>query len=72
MNASTDGADQRSPSDNLFARTAFNQYRQGTASNGMATDMISNVGGSRSHTNSMPYLCINFIVALFGIYPSRN
>ena len=30
------------------------------------------VGGSRSHSNLMPYLCINFIVALFGIYPSRQ
>ena len=25
-----------------------------------------------SHTNLMPFLCVNFIIALFGIYPSRN
>lgn len=30
------------------------------------------VGGSGTHSNLMPYLCINFIVALVGIYPSRN
>lgn len=29
-------------------------------------------GGSQSHSNLMPYLCVNFIIALFGIYPSRN
>jgi microcystin-dependent protein len=29
------------------------------------------VGGSRSHSNLMPFLCIHFIIALFGIYPSR-
>ncbi len=33
---------------------------------------VSAVGGSRSHTNFMPYLCIHFIIALFGIYPSRH
>ncbi len=33
---------------------------------------VPNVGGSGSHSNLMPYLCIHFIVALFGIYPSRN
>ncbi|NND73801.1 MAG: phage tail protein [Ilumatobacter sp.] len=29
-------------------------------------------GGSRGHTNLMPALCVNFIIALFGIYPSRQ
>ena len=33
---------------------------------------VGNTGGSRSHTNLMPTLCINFIIALVGIYPSRN
>ena len=27
-------------------------------------------GGSQPHTNFMPYLCINFIISLFGVYPS--
>jgi microcystin-dependent protein len=34
--------------------------------------VIANTGGSRSHTNLMPTLCIHFIVALVGIYPSRQ
>ena len=33
---------------------------------------VNNTGGSRSHTNMMPYLCIHYIIALVGIYPSRN
>ena len=33
---------------------------------------FSSVGGSRNHTNLMPFLCIHFIIALFGIYPSRH
>jgi microcystin-dependent protein len=33
---------------------------------------VSNVGGSQSHNNMMPYLVLNFIIALQGIFPSRN
>ena len=38
----------------------------------MAGNMITNTGGSQQHDNVQPFLCINFIVALVGIYPSRN
>lgn len=38
----------------------------------MSANMTTNAGASRSHTNIMPYLCMHFIVALFGIYPSRH
>ncbi len=34
--------------------------------------VIGNTGGSQSHTNLMPTLCINYICALVGIYPSRH
>ena len=47
-------------SDNISNETGFNG------------GMVGDTGGSRSHTNLQPYLCINFIVALFGIYPSRH
>ena len=40
--------------------------------NDLSSATIANTGGSRSHTNLMPTLCINFIIALFGIYPSRH
>lgn len=38
----------------------------------MASTMIGNTGGTGSHTNLMPTLCVNFIIALVGIYPSRT
>jgi microcystin-dependent protein len=31
---------------------------------------ISPVGGSQPHENCQPFLCVNFIISLFGIYPS--
>ena len=33
---------------------------------------ISSVGGSQPHDNFQPYLCIDFIISLFGIFPSQN
>lgn len=33
---------------------------------------VSNAGGSQPHSNLMPSLCITFIIALQGIFPSRN
>ena len=31
---------------------------------------IGAVGGSQPHTNFQPYLCVDFIISLFGIFPS--
>ena len=36
----------------------------------MAATAISPVGGSQPHINFQPYLCVNFIISLFGIFPS--
>lgn len=33
---------------------------------------IGQAGGSQPHTNFQPYLCVNFIISLFGIFPSPN
>ncbi len=36
----------------------------------MNPQIIGAVGGSQPHTNFQPYLCVNFIISLFGIFPS--
>jgi microcystin-dependent protein len=38
----------------------------------MAGSAIGTTGGSQSHENMKPFLVINFIIALFGIFPSQN
>jgi microcystin-dependent protein len=43
-----------------------------TAASAMAPQAISTVGGSQPHENMSPYLVLNFIVALQGIFPSQN
>lgn len=33
---------------------------------------VTPVGGSQPHTNFQPYLCVDFIISLFGIFPSQT
>jgi len=43
-----------------------------TALTTMHPASISNTGGSQPHTNIAPYLVVNFIIALQGVFPSQN
>ena len=47
-------------------------YGGGSPNVVLAPASISNVGGSQPHNNMMPYLVLNFIIALQGIFPSTN
>lgn len=51
-------------------------YRSGGTNsnmqNGSANVTIGNTGGTQSHNNLSPYLGINYIIALVGVYPSRT
>jgi microcystin-dependent protein len=38
----------------------------------LAPGVVSNVGGNQPHENRMPFLVLNFCIALQGIFPSRN
>jgi microcystin-dependent protein len=47
-------------------------YGPAAALTTLSSQMIKSVGGSQPHNNMMPYLVVNFIIALQGIFPSRN
>jgi microcystin-dependent protein len=47
-------------------------YQSVAGGSPMAPQSISAVGGSQPHTNFQPYLCVNFIISLFGLMPSQN
>lgn len=73
FNANTVLATEQVPADKVVAQgSGVNFYRTENQTESMASSMIGHAGGSRSHSNMMPTLCINFIIALFGIYPSRQ
>lgn len=47
-------------------------YKTSGSNVAMATQTISNTGGSQAHNNVQPMLAINYIIALQGLYPSRS
>jgi microcystin-dependent protein len=47
-------------------------YGQPASLTALNPQAVSNTGGSQPHNNMMPYLVLNFIIALQGIFPSRN
>lgn len=51
------------------ATTGFLYINENSTDN-MAAQSIVPVGGSQPHSNFQPYLCVDFIISLFGIYPS--
>jgi microcystin-dependent protein len=54
----------------LAAGTNVQFFRKIAPDVTMAPNIIGPVGGSQPHDNVMPYLGINFILSLFGIFPS--
>jgi microcystin-dependent protein len=45
-------------------------YHNRTPFAAMNPGVLSPVGGSQPHENRMPFLCVNFIISLFGLFPS--
>lgn len=73
MQATLDNATKSDPAGNIIARTgSFNLYLQGAPVQAMAATAVTSSGGSQPHDNMMPFLVVNFIIALFGIYPTPS
>ena len=62
------------PANNFWAaQPALLQYSgPGSANVNLPADTLAPTGGSQPHTNFQPYLCVDFIISLFGIFPSQT
>ena len=73
--ASTNNANENTVSNNVLgSNTSVNVYNSNTTPTVQMSDLAidAHVGSGNSQPNMMPYLTINFIIALVGIYPTRN
>ena len=70
--ASTNIANQPNPGGQILGETGggARMLIEGSPNAAMAPQSVTPVGGSQPHTNLQPYLCINYIISLFGIFPS--
>jgi len=56
----------------LYATAIPAQPMAGATTGAMAADALAASGGSQPHENQPPYLTLNYIIALEGVFPSRN
>ena len=59
-------------SGNVWASSTASPFSSTAANTGMNATAIGIAGGSQAHDNFQPFLVINFVIALQGIFPSRN
>jgi microcystin-dependent protein len=70
--ASSNAADQTNPVGSYFAASeSFTAYAS-APSVGMSPQAVSSAGGSQAHENRPPHLVLSFVIALVGIFPSRD
>ncbi|NND33138.1 MAG: phage tail protein [Saprospiraceae bacterium] len=74
LRVTSDLANSPNPGSNVIAKsTTIDAFISNEmVDQNLNTAAMDNSGGSRSHINLMPFICINFIISLFGIYPSRH
>ena len=71
VQAISDVADTIIPGGNYLAGIN-NGYRPASALLALVAPTVANSGGSQPHENMSPFIVMNFIVALIGVFPSQN
>jgi microcystin-dependent protein len=71
--ASAVTATTRDPVPNFStARAAGDAFVQNLSAVQLVNTAVLPVGGSQPHENTQPFLCINFIIALYGVFPTQT
>jgi len=69
---SSSAATSNTPVGNVWANWTGAQYSDLGADTTMNPAAIGPVGGNQPHDNMVPFLAVNFIISLFGVFPSQN
>lgn len=71
MLGSKDAGNQSTPVNFMLAASnTVSMFKSSPVTGAMNAQSAGPAGGSQPHTNFQPYLCINFIISLFGVFPS--
>lgn len=73
VQASTADGTLTSPSGALWANSALAEFATtGVTTSAMNASAVTPAGGNQPHDNMMPYQCVNFIIALYGVFPQQS
>jgi len=70
--ASSSAGTQSGPAGGVWAQSTLDQFSSAAPTVTMAPAALGQVGGSQPHDNMMPFLAVNFILSLFGVFPSQT
>ncbi|AQR74746.1 phage tail protein [Sphingomonas sp. LM7] len=71
MLASTNTASSPTPTNLVIGKsTQVDAFINSQPTDPLSATALSSIGGSQPHENMQPYLCVDFIISLFGIFPS--
>jgi microcystin-dependent protein len=69
--ASLNVATSPTPTNNLIGKSgSIDAFINAQPTDPLNALSVTPVGGNQPHTNMQPYLCVDFIISLFGIFPS--
>ena len=72
LQANSGSGTNSSPSSGVFAANTLTMYSDTTPGVGLSPAAIGSNGGSQPHDNMIPFLAVNFIISLFGVFPSQS
>lgn len=73
MLASTAPGTINTPAGNVTAASpSVTLYIQDVPDLALPAQVVGPVGGSQPHDNFQPYLCVDFIISLFGVFPTQT
>jgi microcystin-dependent protein len=70
--ATTANGSSTVPTGSVWAECTLNPYSTDAPNVAFNAAAIGSTGGSQPHDNMIPFLAVNFILSLFGIFPSQN
>jgi len=69
--ASRGGVASTSPANNMLSAGAVTMYTN-SLSAPVAMAPLAQTGGNQPHDNLQPYLCVNYVISLFGVFPTQT
>jgi len=72
LNGNSSSGNQSSPANMVWAKSTLDEFSTEAPTHSMAASSILPVGGSQPHDNMPPFTVLNFIIALYGVYPSQS
>ena len=71
LNAQMAAGNVTGPANGIWADSALEQFAEGPPTTSIGA-VLQTSGGGQAHNNMPTFQCVNFVISLFGVYPSQD